>query len=191
MTKNWILRSLAAAAAFFSLGSVALHAESTEPGATVEADVLESSDIRLGEVSVQADQDASHDQYELSATQDRIDIDYSPAKFDFVSQPVHRIENSTDLSLTSRFETDSNFSPMVVVGGYRGFTDYRSVWLDEFYRQYFEDVPGYVHVLPHGWNAMAGGRWTYVPERRSSRSLFCTRPTLCLPVTNRRSAGPF
>jgi hypothetical protein len=52
---------------------------------------------------------------------------------------------------------------MVTVGGYRGFTDYRSVWLDEFYKQFFSVVPGYIHVTPHGWSALAGGRWTYLP----------------------------
>jgi hypothetical protein len=65
--------------------------------------------------------------------------------------------------MTARFATDSDITPMVVVGGYRGFTDYRSIWLDEYYRQLFSGVPGYAAVSPRGWNALVGGRWTYVP----------------------------
>jgi hypothetical protein len=99
----------------------------------------------------------------LSVTTDRIGIDYGPARYDILSEAVTRTEARTAADLTMRFRTDKDFSPFAGFGGYRGFTDFRSVWLNEYYRQLFEGVPGYAAASPRGWHALAGGRWAYVP----------------------------
>jgi hypothetical protein len=163
MTPQGHRAGLAAVAALLGFGVAALRAEVTGTEATLETEALGCGDVRMGQVNLIADQPVSGDQFEVSATQDRIDIDYSPSRKDFVTQPVHRAEESTAMAFTSRIDVDSNFSPMFTVGGYRGYTDYRSVWLDEFYRQLFSGVPGYVPVTPHGWDVLAGARWAYVP----------------------------
>jgi len=150
-------------AALAALAASALRADVPGTGAILAADALECPDVRAGEANFQADATLAKSQYEVSATRTRIGIDYAPARDDFVTRPVNRVEESTAVSLTARMATDSDFSPLAVVGGYRGFTDYRSIWLDEYYRQYFTGVPGYAAVSPDGWNALVGGRWTYVP----------------------------
>ena len=133
------------------------------PEATLAVETLECGDIRLQEMNLQAAESPSSNQYVLSATESRIDIDYAPARYDIVSQPEHRVEDRTAAELNARFSTSADLVPFGGVGGYRGFTDFRSVWLDEYYRQLFTGVPGYAHVAPQGWHAMAGGRWSYVP----------------------------
>lgn len=163
MTVRALVSGVLAAAALACFGAGSISAAEPDTEAILGADTLECGDIHLAEINLQADQTAPHSQYILSATQTRIGIDYAPAPEDFVSQPVDRAEECTAASLTTRFGTDSEFSPLAVVGGYRGFTDYRSVWLVEYYRQLFAGVPGYETVSPHGWNALVGGRWTYVP----------------------------
>jgi hypothetical protein len=163
MTRYSHRAGLAVVAALLGFGGAALRAGVTGTEATIETEALGCGDVRMGQANLIADQPVSGDTFEVSATQDRIDIDYSPSREDFVTQPVHRAEESTAVALTSRVDVDSNFSPMFTVGGYRGYTDYRSVWLDEFYRQLFSGVPGYEPVSPHGLNALAGARWAYVP----------------------------
>jgi hypothetical protein len=154
---------LMAAAALAGIRAGCLHAAVPDTEAILGTDALECGDIHVEEVNLQADGTEPGSDFTLSCTQTRIGIDYAPAPEDFVSQPVDRVEECTAASLTTRLDIDSAFSPLAVVGGYRGFTDFRSVWLDEYYRQLFSSVPGYAAVSPHGWNALAGGRWTYVP----------------------------
>ena len=48
-------------------------------------------------------------------------------------------------------------------GLYDGFADYRSRWLDEYYRQQFSTIPGYQKADPKGFNVSAGLRWEYAP----------------------------
>ena len=51
-------------------------------------------------------------------------------------------------------------------GGYSGYTDYRSLWLNEYYRQRFGPLVGYREARPAGWNVSAGGRWAARPGDR-------------------------
>ena len=178
MTGRWHVLSLAAASLMLGVGGVRLAAATTDSGATIEADALGCSDVHLEDAGLLADEATAHTEVELSATQTRIGIDYAPAPADFVSQPVYREENSTSAGLTGRLDTDSDLSPLVTVGGYRGFTDYRSVWLDEFYRQLFSIVPGYVPVTPMGgmsWQAGGGPTCRGLPSS-NARSLSRATP---------------
>ena len=47
------------------------------------------------------------------------------------------------------------------LGGYDGYQDYRSLWLNEFYRQEYPD--GYIEAEPWGVNVGVGLRWEYAP----------------------------
>jgi hypothetical protein len=144
-------------------GPASVRADMSGAEAIVGVETLNSGDIRLEDIILQGEQSLSTSQFLFSATTSRIQIDYTPAPEDFVSQPMRRVEDCSAAELTVRFNTNTDFSPFAVVGGYRGFTDYRSVWLDEYYRQLFAGVPGYTRVTPQGWHAIVGGRWSYVP----------------------------
>ncbi len=149
--------------ALAGVGVAPVQAELPGADATLAVEALSCGDIHLQEMNLQADASPSRNQYVLSATEGRIDIDYAPARYDIVSQPAHRVADRTAAELNARFGTDADFVPVAGAGSYRGFTDFRSVWLDEYYRQLFTGVPGYARVSPQGWHAMAGARWSYVP----------------------------
>ncbi len=48
-------------------------------------------------------------------------------------------------------------------GFYSGFADFKSVWLDEFYRQSFARLRGYREAEPWGYQIGSGLRWEYRP----------------------------
>lgn len=147
------------------LATAVLPIRATPAGTEViaAAERLASDDVRLQTASLSADWSPPTRQFVLSVTRDRIGIDYGPARYDILSQPVTRAENRTAGELTARFRTDKDFSTFAGAGAYRGYTDFRSVWLHEYYRQLFEGLPGYAPASPRGWHALLGGRWSYVP----------------------------
>jgi thiol-disulfide isomerase/thioredoxin len=48
-------------------------------------------------------------------------------------------------------------------GAYSGYMDYRSLWLNEHFRQLFSTRKGYETAHPWGGNSLAGLRWEYLP----------------------------
>ena len=48
-------------------------------------------------------------------------------------------------------------------GLYDGYADFRSVWIDERFRQINEASSLYSIAQPRGWNIAAGARWEYMP----------------------------
>ena len=159
------MRNAFCVAMLVSIGCGVASARAAMPGteAAIAVETLACGDIRLREMNLQADRSSPRHQYVLAVTAGRIDIDYGPARYDILSQPVRRVEERTAAELTARFRTDTDLSSLAGIGGYRGFTDFRSVWLDEYYRQLFAGVPGYARATPQGWHALAGGRWSYLP----------------------------
>jgi hypothetical protein len=149
--------------ALAGFGAASARADMPGTEAVLAVETLGAGDIHLQEANLQSVESQSGYQYAVSATEGGIDVDYVPARSDIVTQPMHRVEDRTAAELTARFSPNADLVPFAGAGAYRGFMDYRSVWLDEYYRQLFSGVPGYSHVAPQGWHAMAGGRWSYVP----------------------------
>ena len=143
------------------------HAGADEPAirsADVDASIelLSTHDAKLTEATVGTELKGAESKFTLSVTSGRVAIDFGPAPVDLISTPVSRVETRTAFGATGRWQTE----PVGLFGGggaYRGFTDFRSVWLAEYYRQLFEPVPGYLKADPRGWHALAGGRWAYIP----------------------------
>lgn len=97
------------------------------------------------------------------------DLEYVPVSFDFNGQETDLNENNFALSVNTQYQASQQFAWMFGAGAYDGFTNYRSIWLDEYYRQQYSDLgnaPGaenYVEADPKGINATVGGRWEYLP----------------------------
>jgi len=49
-------------------------------------------------------------------------------------------------------------------GAYDGFQTYRALWMDEYNRLKFRDVPGYRDADPWGYNMSPSLRWEYLPD---------------------------
>ncbi len=99
----------------------------------------------------------------LSVSRNTSELTYSPSSSDLVGVASERDETSTQLGFDVEWVRSEAFSGLMSIGAYEGFTDYRSVWLDEFYRQQFEPVDGYEVADPRGYSVALGGRWVYIP----------------------------
>ena len=60
-------------------------------------------------------------------------------------------------------------------GLYDGYADFRSVWIDERFRQINETSPFYSIAQPRGWNIAAGARWEYMHLALHNLILFINR----------------
>lgn len=127
----------------------------------IGADGLWANDILL------TDTTATHI-YTLGKTELRtsygfstLDLDYDPAEEAFVTwrEPADVSEKQHTIQAAAQHTLSPSLTLNVSLGGYDGFQDYRSLWLNEFYRQ--EYPFGYEQADPHGLNLGAGLRWEY------------------------------
>jgi len=99
----------------------------------------------------------------LNAGFGTIGLDYAPVGFDFLGQNARVDELRAFTQAAGRWRL---FEVLTLVAGggiYDGFTDYRSAWLSEYYRQQFSTLPGYIAPTPAGHNLSGGLRWEYLP----------------------------
>lgn len=92
-----------------------------------------------------------------------IGLDYEPASFDFLGVTSQVEEGRGAGQFSTRWRFQERWTVSAGAGIYDGFTDYRSAWLSEYYRQQFSALPGYVAPTPAGHSVSAGLRWEYLP----------------------------
>ena len=128
-------------------------------------EVLWSSDIILVESNFDYRVTGPHADFRLGVSYGIIDIDYEPfAAADIVGFPTHLSEGRPSLLLSYSRNLSSTLTLSATAGGYKGFTDHRSLWLDEYYRQQFSGIEGYLAADPRGINFSLGLRWEYLPN---------------------------
>lgn len=64
---------------------------------------------------------------------------------------------------TTRFRVSNCVTLLGNGGAYDGYTDYRSLWLNEYFRHVYSGRQGYEKAHPWGWNVSGGARWEYLP----------------------------
>jgi len=105
----------------------------------------------------------------LSLALNAITIDYQPVPFDFKGHAVTRRELGAALQAAGERPLGDIWTMLASAGGYLGHTNYRSVWLDEYYYQQYADFPAppgsdiYTKAHPRGISTMLGARWAYHP----------------------------
>lgn len=105
---------------------------------------------------------------EVSLAANTYAIDYRPVRFDFRGEARTVRDDSQAVQTGLRWRTGPTWEWIGSLGLHRGFTNYRSLWLAEYFRQQFEPlgvtVPGdhWVAPDPQGGSAGVGGRWEYV-----------------------------
>ena len=126
-----------------------------------------ASDIRLTQSTVAYGQKRERFEFNASVAYNTFDLDYQPAPFDFLGTPAHVDERRTAAALGVRTKLLDPLTLLFSGGLYEGFADYRSAWLNEYYRQQFSSVTGfgdeYVTPSPRGENISLGLRWEYLP----------------------------
>lgn len=87
-------------------------------------------------------------------------IDYAPVLFG-TTERLHEGTPQVDLAVTHDWGKD--WSASLRFRAYDGFSDYRSIWISEFYRQFFGGFSGYRAPDPHGHAFGASVTWNYLP----------------------------
>jgi len=88
-------------------------------------------------------------------------IDYEPT---IVTEPAHRAEDTLEGSLELRHRLSDAWELSAAARAYDGFSDYRSLWISEYYDQFYGFLPGYEYADPRGQAYTLGGVWTYSPR---------------------------
>jgi hypothetical protein len=137
----------------------------TPVGHEVQADFegLFASDIQLTQSTVTYG--LKHDSFVISASAalNTFDLDYQPAAFDFLGFATGLDELRWAGALAGEKDIIPSLTLFVAGGLYDGFSDYRSLWLNEYYRQQFAALPGYVAATPRGEQVSGSVRWEYLP----------------------------
>ncbi|WED66228.1 hypothetical protein PXH66_05130 [Synoicihabitans lomoniglobus] len=104
---------------------------------------------------------------DVSVASNHFVLDYTPVSFDFRGEALTRREHSEALQTNLRWRTSESWEWLVSAGASQGFTNYRSLWLAEYFRQQFEPLgqttmDRYEDPDPRSLSAGAGARWEYV-----------------------------
>jgi thiol-disulfide isomerase/thioredoxin len=134
-------------------------------GLEIGTDALWSNDIVLTDTAANHIFTRGSTEFRTLYSYSTLDLDYSPAEeaFVFWRHPMNISESRETLQETIR-HTFSDWPSLTLngaLGGYDGYQDYRSLWLNEFYRQEYPD--GYIKADPWGVNVGVGMRWEFAP----------------------------
>ncbi|MBE7500728.1 MAG: TlpA family protein disulfide reductase [Verrucomicrobiales bacterium] len=122
-----------------------------------------ASDILLTQVGLGYVQTIAGTEWGVALAWASLGFDYEPVSFDFLGSPAVVEEGRLAGQLSLRQRVSERFAFLGAAGLYDGFTDYRSAWIDEYFRQQYGTLPGYEEAAPRGANVQAGVRWEYVP----------------------------
>ena len=130
----------------------------------VAFETMFTSDIQLRTVNFDYGQQHGGTEWKFSYTYNSYGVDYEPyAPFDFIGYPERLDEDYHAGQLSARQKLGERVTLSGGGGIYTGFTDYRSLWLANYYKQQFDFVPGYSAPDPAGFNVATGLRWEYQP----------------------------
>ncbi|MEM9157764.1 MAG: TlpA disulfide reductase family protein [Verrucomicrobiota bacterium] len=136
-------------------------ANSVKSGAYFER--YSSSDVEIANTKLSFNLSGRSWESTISIVENVSELNYTPSDRDLIGIAETRSESMRQFSLDVEKGAGDAFKALYSLGAYEGFTDYRSIWLDEFYRQQFEPVEGYEEADPKGVSLSIGGRWEYVP----------------------------
>ena len=123
-----------------------------------EADALISDDIRVQRYSAAYEAEAGDLTFGASFGYLTHFIDYNP---NGTTNPLTRTEETFQGSLSLGYAWNDSLTSSISFSGYEGFTDYRSLWISEFFRQSFELFPQYEEADPYGFAISFGNSWEF------------------------------
>jgi len=147
-----------------SVATPSFDGSSTLVSQRVETDfeALLASDLQLVQTGIAYGQKYGRFEWTASIAYNAFGLEYQPAPFDFLGMSTELSERRIAGQLNGRLRLGDEFSVLASGGAYDGFSNYRSVWLNEYFRQQFSSLPEYVPASPRGENVNLGLRWEYL-----------------------------
>ena len=154
-----------------------LGGESDDPGGipvfntfSVEADYdgLFSGDIIIQRYNTNLEWERGKTNLGLGYTYNIYDVDFSNPT-DLLSGSRKLDEENHTLTFTAEREWTDFWSTNLSLTGYTGFTDFRSIWISEFFREDQGDLPGYSAPDPFGFSVGIGNTFVLPNEIDSIR----------------------
>ena len=133
-------------------------------------ELLDASDISMLQSNAYAEFGHGAWENQLSLSFSEFSFDYVPVPFDLNGAETDRSESNVAFQLNNRYSVSEELTLLFGAGAYNGYNNYRSAWLDEYFRQQFSELDGipgselYDTANPKGFNLNAGARWMYRPN---------------------------
>lgn len=125
---------------------------------------LFSGDVNLTRSSLGYTQRRGSTEWSANIARSTYDLEYAPASFDFLGRSETVDETRVAGQLSGKVNVLDRLAVVFAGGAYDGYTDFRSLWLNQYYRQQFAAFfPEFVDASPSGENGTAGLRWEYLP----------------------------
>jgi hypothetical protein len=134
-----------------------------EIGATVE--ILSSDDIRVRSYLLNYSGTEGDWKFDVGVGLNEYDLAYSPVLFG-TDETLSAETSLLNLGLTRKL--NSEWSGTVKLSAYDGYSDYRSIWIAEFYNQFFGGFQDYYDPDPHGFSVGTTLKWDYLPGSGSA-----------------------
>ena len=146
-----------------SLDTVTLRDDGTDL-AEVTFDGLWSDDVGLTETTLNYRRQKGRGDLKFGVSLATFDLDY---RNDPSTDPLGVAQQLSEQRIGFQARYQHRLSERVSASGggsyYEGFTDYRNLWLSEYYRQQFDFSPNYEKPDPRGWSGFGGARFEYLP----------------------------
>ncbi len=125
-----------------------------------EASVLWADGVTLSEYSLGTR--LTSDPFDLGflISRNEYEVTYEPEIF---GSDASLSEDRTGYTVDGRLSIGEDWSLLGSASYYDGFTDYRSLWISEYYEQLFGEVDGYIEPSPKGYSVSVGLEWEYLP----------------------------
>ena len=124
------------------------------------AEVVSSGDITISQLQLDYSGTEGPWTFEAGVGWNAYQLDYVPVLFG-TALSLDEDTSQINLSLTRKWNPD--WSSTIRFRAYDGFSDYRSIWIAEFYKQFFGGFPSYHDPDPHGHSIGTSVRWDYLP----------------------------
>lgn len=149
---------------------MAVSVASADPGfsgqqeAESSVEILSTDDINVRSYSWKYSATQGPWEVEVGLGLNTYDLDYSPVLF---GTDVALREDTTLLNLGLTRRWSSEWSGLLRFNAYEGYSDYRSIWIAEFYQQFFGGFQDYYAPDPNGQSLGATLKWDYLPNSGS------------------------
>lgn len=139
-------------------------ARAQKPALETDFEAVWASDIRLFQGTAAANVERGAWQMKFEFTGASTGVDYEAnTDIDTLTRARTVEEPRYGGQFSARWRAAERLTLLGGAGGYSGFTSHRSVWINEWYQQWFDGLPGLREADPYGANVTAGARWEYLP----------------------------